>query len=85
MLKYKVFLELDAISTPSPRLQWANKEKSKQETVLDFCTQVFYLSIKDSLITMKDVANNSIVFFPLLWFDIYIEKNTLLNDKPKPN
>lgn len=34
---------------------------------------------------MKDVANNSIVFFPLLQFDTYIENNTLLNDKLKAN
>lgn len=34
---------------------------------------------------MKVVANNSIIFFPLLWFDTYIENNTLLIDKSKPN
>lgn len=49
ILKHEAFLELDAISTSSPRLQWADKEKSKEETIWIFCTQVFFLSIKDSL------------------------------------
>lgn len=87
MLKHEVFLELDAISRPSPGLQWADKEKSKKETKLCwiFAHRFFPKHKRLSLTTMKVVANNSIIFFPLLWFDTYIENNTLLIDKSKPN
>lgn len=87
MLKHEVFLELDVISRPSPRLQWADEEKSKKETkqCLIFAQGFFSKHKRLSLTTMKVVANNSIIFLLFLWFDTYIENKTLLTDKPKPN
>lgn len=65
--------------------QIRRNQKKKQECVGFLHTGFFSKHKRFSLTTMKDVANNSIVFFPLLWLDTYIENHTILLDKPKPN
>lgn len=60
-------------------------QKKKQDCVGFLHTVFFFKHKRFTLPAMKDAANNSIVLFALLWFDIYIENNTLLNGMPKPN